>query len=111
MLRCSCLRHPDRELTVPLARSCSQCGVMIALGWRTTQGLEKSAGATAIGPGGAVSFFAGSGYEASTICSNEAWSMTWLLKRVASIKRSETWKWRAAAWMSSSPGSSVLMYA
>ena len=38
--------------------------------------------------------------------------MTWLLiTRVASIKRSETWKWRAAALMSSSPGSSVSMYA
>ena len=61
--------------------------------------------------GGTASRCKGLDYAASTICSNEPRSMTWLLIKVASIKRSETWKWRAAAWMSSSPGSSVLMYA
>lgn len=67
--------------------------------------------ATSIGVGEDGIVLSGLRYEASTICSKEAWSMTWLLTSVVSIKRSETWKWRAAAWMSSSPGLSVLMYA
>ena len=71
--------------------------------------VKNPATAISVGEDGIVLF--GISYEASTICSKEAWSMTWLLTSVVSIRRSETSKWRAAAWMSSSSGLSVLMYA
>ena len=62
-------RRADSHLTVPRARQ------QLSLGPLPT-GLQPE----------------GPGYAASTICSKEAWSMTWLFTRVASIKRSETWK-------------------
>ena len=95
--------------TLPVCDLGSQSGYSVR-GGRSPEALEENP-AIAIGIGGDGIVLSGLRYEASTICSNEAWSMTWLLTSVISIRRSETWKWRAAAWMSSSPGSSVSMYA
>ena len=56
--------------------------------WRITRRESNDAHQS----GGTASRFKRLDYAASTICSNEPRSMTWLLIKVASIKRSETWK-------------------